>query len=171
MGLMANPYRYMSNDASTFFERVCKALDNRETYHEFLKVVNLFVQDYIDTARLIKESRNFLGDTELLRQFKDILGWDEQKEREHWMKEHLAGIGAANTAPNAEGQVVLDKNDAAANPGATGGWARPVVVKGIVREKLSGREMTMKYGSYRKLPANVRAFFPFFVSLEQQIFC
>jgi len=70
-----------------FFERVKRALDNRETYNEFLKVVNLFTQDYIDTARLVKESKHFLGDGDLYRQFKDILGWDELKEREYLMAE------------------------------------------------------------------------------------
>jgi histone deacetylase complex regulatory component SIN3 len=49
--------------------------------------VNLFVQDYINTATLLKESRNFLGDSELMRQFKEILGWDEKKEKEAWMHE------------------------------------------------------------------------------------
>jgi paired amphipathic helix protein Sin3a len=48
-------------DEMHFFERVKRALDNRETYNEFLKVVNLFTQDYI--------------------------GWDELKEREYLMAE------------------------------------------------------------------------------------
>lgn len=74
-------------DEIHFFERVKRALDNRETYNEFLKVVNLFTQDYIDTARLVKESKHFLGDGDLYRQFKDILGWDELKEREYLMAE------------------------------------------------------------------------------------
>ncbi|KXN85581.1 Paired amphipathic helix protein pst1 [Leucoagaricus sp. SymC.cos] len=74
-------------DETHFFERVKRALDNRDTYNEFLKVVNLFTQDYIDTARLVKESRHFLGDGDLCRQFKEILGWDELKEREYRMAE------------------------------------------------------------------------------------
>lgn len=64
-----------------------RALDNRDTYNEFLKVVNLFTQDYIDTARLVKECKHFLGDGDLYRQFKEILGWDELKEREYLMAE------------------------------------------------------------------------------------
>ncbi|CAL1708555.1 unnamed protein product [Somion occarium] len=74
----ASPYdRYDSQ----FFDRVKRALDHRETYNEFLKVVNLFTQDIIDTAQLVRESRKFLGDGELLAQFKDILGFDERRER------------------------------------------------------------------------------------------
>ncbi|KAI0341407.1 hypothetical protein BDW22DRAFT_1430067 [Trametopsis cervina] len=68
-------------DDSQFFDRVKRALDNRETYNEFLKVVNLFTQDIIDTARLVRESHTYLGDGELMAQFKEILGWDERRER------------------------------------------------------------------------------------------
>ncbi|KAI0687713.1 hypothetical protein BC835DRAFT_1376116 [Cytidiella melzeri] len=68
-------------DDSQFFDRVKRALNNRETYNEFLKVVNLFTQDIIDTARLIRESHMYLGEGELMAQFKDILGWDERRER------------------------------------------------------------------------------------------
>jgi paired amphipathic helix protein Sin3a len=70
---------------------VKRALDNREVYNEFLKVVNLFTQDIIDMATLVKEARNFLVDNELMRQFKDILGWDEKKEREVWLREQQSG--------------------------------------------------------------------------------
>ncbi|KAH8101975.1 hypothetical protein BXZ70DRAFT_932719 [Cristinia sonorae] len=68
-------------DDSQFFENVKRALGNRETYNEFLKLVNLFTQDIINTSRLVKESRTFLGDGELLAQFKEILGFDERRER------------------------------------------------------------------------------------------
>lgn len=68
-------------DDQQFFDKVKRALSDRDTYNEFLKVVNLFTQDIIDTARLIKEARTYLGETELMAQFKDILGWDEQREQ------------------------------------------------------------------------------------------
>ncbi|KAI0074966.1 hypothetical protein K474DRAFT_1773588 [Panus rudis PR-1116 ss-1] len=68
------------NDESHFFDRVKRALDNRETYNEFLKLVNLFTQDIIDVYRLVHDARNFLGDSELMAQFKDILGFDERRE-------------------------------------------------------------------------------------------
>ncbi|TEB24518.1 hypothetical protein FA13DRAFT_1797244 [Coprinellus micaceus] len=65
----------MPPDDSNFFEHVKRHLENRDLYNEFLKVVNLFTQEYIDMATLVKESRHFLGDSELYKQFKDILGW------------------------------------------------------------------------------------------------
>lgn len=105
-------------DENQFFDRVKRALDNRETYNEFLKLVNLFTQDIIDTARLVRESRKFLGEGELLTQFKEILGFDERRER-------FAGTEDVWTRP----MGVLDRPN---------------------REKLYER-----YGSYRKLPANV----------------
>jgi paired amphipathic helix protein Sin3a len=75
------------HDDTHFFERVKRVLDNRETYNEFLKVINLFTQDYIDMARLVREARHYLRDGELLKQFRDILGWDERRERESWVAE------------------------------------------------------------------------------------
>ncbi|KAI0336648.1 hypothetical protein GY45DRAFT_1332746 [Cubamyces sp. BRFM 1775] len=68
------------SDDRHFFERVKRAIDNRETYNEFLKLVNLFTQDIINTTRLVREARSFLGDGELMAQFKAILGWDDRKE-------------------------------------------------------------------------------------------
>lgn len=115
----------MTNDDAQFFDRVKRVLDTRETYNEFLKVVNLFTQGYIDTARLVKESRNFLGEGELMKQFRDILGWSEMKEREHFLVERQS--------PN--------------------GWTRPIVAG--LREIPGRADLKVQYGSYRKLPESV----------------
>ena len=105
-------------DDTQFFDRVKRALDNRETYNEFLKVINLFTQDIIDTARLIRESRTYLGEGILMAEFKDILGWDERRER---------------------------------FAGAEDVWTRPT---GVL-DRPSRNQLNLRYGSYRKLPANV----------------
>jgi len=76
----------------------------------------------------MKESRNFLGDSELLRQFKEILGWDERKERESWIVEQQQQHG----------------------------WTRPAISG--VQDRPSRVDLNVKYGSYRKLPARVSAF-------------
>ncbi|KZT66663.1 hypothetical protein DAEQUDRAFT_730074 [Daedalea quercina L-15889] len=67
-------------DETQFFDQVKRALDSREAYNEFLKLVNLFTQDIIDSARLVRDVRNFLGDGELTNRFMEILGWDEMRD-------------------------------------------------------------------------------------------
>lgn len=115
----------MVNDDTDFFEHVKRALDSRDLYNEFLKLVNLFTQEYIDTGRLVKESRNFLGDTDLFKQWKSILGWDERKERE---------------------QVL------AAQQSSTELQKANVV---YLKERPGRVDLFEKYGSYRKVPAEV----------------
>lgn len=100
-------------------------MDNRDLYNEFLKLVNLFAQDYIDTARLVKESRNFLGNTELYVQFRDILGWDDKKEREHFLAEQHTQSS----------------------------WTKPAVAG--LPERPGRIDFSEKYGSYRKVSARV----------------
>ncbi len=113
-------------DDSRFFDRVKQSLDSRESYNEFLKVINLFTQGIIDMGRLVKESRNFLaGDSELMRQFRDILGWDEKKERDYHIFE--------------QGQLF--------------GMTRPIVAG--FQDRPTRMDMSTRYGSYRKLHPSV----------------
>jgi len=103
---------------------VQRALENREVYNEFLKLVNLFTQGFIDTLRLVTESHNYLGDSDLMRQWKEILGWDERKDRElQYM-----------------GQQLHTQNQ---------GWSRPTLTE--LGEKVSSVDLTTQYGSYRKV--------------------
>lgn len=121
-----------NNDQSQFFDRVKRVLDSRETYNEFLKLVNLFTQDIIDTSRLVKESRSFLGEGELMRQWREILGWDEKRERESWLREAQ--------------EVELTA------------WARSPAgagIAGVLVERPGRRDLSVRYGSYRKLSAHV----------------
>ena len=114
-------------DEAQFFPRVKAALDSRETYHEFLKLVNLFTQDFIDRARLVRESRSFLGEGELMVQLKEILGWDEAMERSALAKE---------------------REELYQPPG------RPLTIL----DRPCREELNIRYGSYRRLPADVRTF-------------
>ncbi|KAF8122876.1 hypothetical protein EV363DRAFT_1552445, partial [Boletus edulis] len=77
----------LNPDETHFFDRVKRAINNRDAFNEFLRLVNLFTQELIDTARLVREARNFLGDGDLMRQFREILGWDDRRERERWLLE------------------------------------------------------------------------------------
>jgi len=117
--------RSLMNDDAHFFDRVKLFMTDRDIYNEFLKLVNLFAQDFIDTPRLVKESRNFLGNTDLYRQFLNILGWDEKKEMEHYQNEQATSSG----------------------------WSKPVVAALPVRP--GRVDMAEKYGSYRRVSTNV----------------
>ncbi|KAG8818871.1 Transcriptional regulatory protein sin3 [Serendipita sp. 401] len=94
---------YMSAGASTsddqaFFDRVKKALDNRETFDEFLKLLNMFSQDIIDMRTLVEKANTFLGDsTDLTIQFRRIIGWDE-RERLVREPDDPSSIGQLNSA-------------------------------------------------------------------------
>lgn len=64
-----------------FFDRVKKYLDDRTTYTEFLKLLNLFTQEIIDVATLLEKSLLFFGhNEELVAQFKELVGWDPVKD-------------------------------------------------------------------------------------------
>ena len=64
-------------DEVAFFERVKKHLDDRTTYLDFLKLLNLYAQDMIDVATLVDRAALFLsGRPELLSMFKGLVGYD-----------------------------------------------------------------------------------------------
>jgi paired amphipathic helix protein Sin3a len=63
-----------------FFDRAKKSLENREVYEEFLKLLGLFSKDIFDVNTLIERTRVFLGDGELMSEFKDLVGWDDRQE-------------------------------------------------------------------------------------------
>ncbi|KAL4073700.1 hypothetical protein J3A83DRAFT_4090896 [Scleroderma citrinum] len=125
------PYNAPSSvglDETHFFDRVKRAINNRDVFNEFLKLVNLFTQELIDTARLVREARNFLGDGELMHQFREILCWDDRRERERWVLEEQQQQQAW---ARAQGQSVLNMP------------LRP------------GRINTgLQQGSYRRMPAS-----------------
>lgn len=64
-------------DEVAFFERVKKHLDDRTTYLDFLKLLNLYAQDMIGVATLVDRAALFLsGRPELLSMFKGLVGYD-----------------------------------------------------------------------------------------------
>lgn len=69
-----------SIDEVAFFERVKKHIDDRATYLDFLKLLNLYTQDVIDVATLVDRVSLFLGgQPELLSAFKALCGYDMGK--------------------------------------------------------------------------------------------
>lgn len=132
--LSGSPAIYLSApDESQFFDRVKRALNSRETYNEFLKTINLFTQGFIDRARLAKSVRSFIGESgELWGQFREIVGWDEGAERREMEREMAAMEAAMGGSSSGGGRMII------------GGLDRP-----------SKEELNVRYGSYRRLPADV----------------
>jgi paired amphipathic helix protein Sin3a len=123
------PPSLLPPDDTHFFDRVKRALGNRDTYNEFLKLVNLFTQELIDTARLVREARNFLGDAELMRQFREILGWDDRRERERWVLEESQQQQTWARAQGQGGPMIVPIRPGRVNAG-------------------------LQQGSYRRMPAS-----------------
>lgn len=62
-----------------FFEKVSKYIEERTTYHEFLKSINLFTQEIIDLPTLVSRAQVFLGNApELFMEFKNMVGWKDE---------------------------------------------------------------------------------------------
>ncbi|KAJ7082535.1 histone deacetylase complex, SIN3 component [Mycena crocata] len=69
-----------SADKLLFFDRAKKALENRQMYEDFLKLLSLFSKEVIDMKTLIERTRDFLGERELMDEFKELVGWDESAD-------------------------------------------------------------------------------------------
>lgn len=68
-----------SPDEVAFFDKVKKFIDDKVVYHEFLKLINLFVQDMIDTKTLLDRAQLFIGDSpEVWATFQKVVGVDSE---------------------------------------------------------------------------------------------
>jgi paired amphipathic helix protein Sin3a len=64
-----------------FFDRVKKFIGNKQTYNEFLKLLNLFSQGLIGKDMLVEKVHNFIGgNRELMDWFKRFVGWEGRDE-------------------------------------------------------------------------------------------
>ncbi|WVQ97064.1 hypothetical protein IAU59_004174 [Kwoniella sp. CBS 9459] len=71
----APPQTLASPDEVAFFDKVKKAIDDKVVYHEFLKLINLFVQDMIDTKTLLERAFYFIGEApEVWATFQKVVG-------------------------------------------------------------------------------------------------
>ncbi|KAG5519162.1 hypothetical protein PMAC_002250 [Pneumocystis sp. 'macacae'] len=66
-----------SAEELSFFDKVKKFIGNKQTYNEFLKVLNLFSQDILDKNLLVERVYNFIGvNEELMDWFKRFVGYN-----------------------------------------------------------------------------------------------
>ncbi|KAJ3857305.1 hypothetical protein EV368DRAFT_71125 [Lentinula lateritia] len=63
-----------------FFDRLKKTLENREIYEEFLKLLGLYSKDIINVKTLISRAAVFLGEGDLMGEFKEVLGYDSKQD-------------------------------------------------------------------------------------------
>lgn len=71
----------LSNELA-FFDKVKKAIGNKQTYNEFLKLLKLFSSDVIDKSTLHDKARTMIGGfPELFEWFKNFIGWEEKPLR------------------------------------------------------------------------------------------
>lgn len=65
-------------DELMFFERAKRALEARDVYDDFLKLLNMYTRDIIDLKTLVVRAEKFLADDVLLAQFKRLVNWDDR---------------------------------------------------------------------------------------------
>ncbi|OJA12336.1 hypothetical protein AZE42_02775 [Rhizopogon vesiculosus] len=67
-------------DELIFFDRAKRTLESKETYEEFLKLLNMYSKDIIDAKTLVNMAQVYLGDGDLFAQFRDVVGVDERQD-------------------------------------------------------------------------------------------
>ncbi|CDK26082.1 unnamed protein product [Kuraishia capsulata CBS 1993] len=63
----------------SFFDKVKRAISNKQTYNEFLKMINLYSHDIIDKETLIERVDGFIGQyRDLFEWFKQFVGYEDK---------------------------------------------------------------------------------------------
>jgi paired amphipathic helix protein Sin3a len=129
----SGPSTLASHNEVIFFERVKKQIDDRVTYHEFLKVLNMFVNDIIDTKTVVDRAALFLGgdNNDLFREFKTLVGRPQ------------LDAGPLPGQVTSTGMIILDPVGIAEN------------VPMLQRPKVDLNNQRASGPSYRKLPKQV----------------
>lgn len=82
-----------SPEELAFFEQAKKFIGNKQTYNEFLKVLNLFSQEILDRRQLVDRVDAFIGgNKELFQWFKRFVRWDGSDEVVENTPLHPSGI-------------------------------------------------------------------------------
>ena len=77
---LGNPGPQVVQDELAFFEHAKKSLENAGAYDDFLKLLNMFSRDIIDTKTLVEQVEALLGEGDLMREFKELLSWDGRSD-------------------------------------------------------------------------------------------
>jgi paired amphipathic helix protein Sin3a len=137
--IMSNmPQTLASPEDVSLFDKIKKYIDDKITYHEFLKLVNLWTQNFIDLQAFIDRAHVFIGQSpELWASFRRVVNADEQSIFPNDPQSSQGGYGFG-------GMINVD-NSVAENT--------PMLER--VKPDLSGPRVKSYGPSYRKLPKSV----------------
>jgi paired amphipathic helix protein Sin3a len=92
-----------------FFDRAKRALDDRDAWEEFLKLLSLFSTEVIEQPMLLQLAAPFLGGqgSELESQFRDILGLDRVRKSSTGEMPKAAGHAHGYGHPTGMGTAYL----------------------------------------------------------------
>ncbi|KAJ3087675.1 Transcriptional regulatory protein sin3 [Quaeritorhiza haematococci] len=77
---VSKPEKPSTLEELEFFDRVKRAIANKATYNEFLKVLNLFSQEIIDAKTLVERVEPFLGrHSDLFKWFKEFVKYEDDQ--------------------------------------------------------------------------------------------
>lgn len=87
-------------EESLFFDRVADFIDDKFTYYEFLKLLNLYTQDIVDLPTLVSRAWLFIGSApEIWADFREIVGWkdgisngERVIENGEWIVENIPAV-------------------------------------------------------------------------------
>lgn len=139
----AAPQTLASPEEVAFFDKVKKYIDDKVTYHEFLKLINLFTQDMIDTHVLVDRAEKFLGNAgDIWFTFRKMVLLDN------------AGYPPPNPYSSQEGygfggMIAMDGKTVELTP-----------MLDRVKPDLNGPRVKTYGPSYRKLPKTVSSLIP-----------
>lgn len=132
------PQTLASPEDVAFFDKVKKLIDDKTTYHEFLKLINLWVQDFIDLKTLVDRAQIFIGHSmDIWAMFKRIVNADELNQVGPNPQSSQGGYGFG-------GMINIDNTIAENTP-----------MLDRVKPDLSGSKVKSYGPSYRKLPKSV----------------
>jgi paired amphipathic helix protein Sin3a len=132
------PQTLASAEDVALFDKIKKFVDDKITYHEFLKLVNLWVQDLIDLKTLMERAAMFIGQSpDIWASFRRVVNADQ--------------LGSATDPSTSQGGYGFG-----AMLNIDNGVAENIPMLERVKPDLSGAKVKSFGPSYRKLPKSVR---------------
>jgi paired amphipathic helix protein Sin3a len=98
-GQLPAPVAQETPEEKLFFDRIAEFIDDKFTYYEFLKLLNLYTQEIIDLPTLVSRAWLFIGSApDLWLDFREVVGWKDGNtngrviENGEWIVENVPAI-------------------------------------------------------------------------------